>query len=260
MITVDQIGQEHTLVDVPTKIVSLVPSITELLCDMGLRRTIVGCTKFCVHPQGLMEESTTVGGTKNVDIDKCVQLDPDIILANKEENTKADIDALREICPVWVADIKTIDDVRRTIVALADIFDRVDVGQNVVQKLVGSLPSRPRKLGSVVYLIWRRPYMTVGGDTYISHMLGRCGFTNVFDDSERYPEIQLQDISDRSPDHVFLSSEPYPFTEKHVADLHDLLGHASIHVVDGEFFSWYGTRTIHCEGYLDTLANQLATS
>ena len=207
-----------------------------------------------------MDESTVVGGTKNVDIDTCVQLDPDIVVANKEENTKADIDALSKICPVWVADIKSIDDVKGMIVALSEIFDRVDTGERVVQKLDESIANTPRELESVVYLIWRRPYMTVGGDTFIDHMLGRCGFANAFGDSDRYPEIQLQDISDRSPDHVFLSSEPYPFSEQHVADLRDLLGHPSIHLVDGEFFSWYGTRAIHREDYLDTLMNQLGTN
>ena len=255
--TIDQLGDRHELVKTPCRIVSLVPSITELLCDLGLRDKVVGCTKFCVHPKGFKKSITIVGGTKKVNITKVIDLQPDFIIANKEENTKEDIEALRLIAPVWVSDIDTVErglDMVRSIGALCSAEERTS---GIIEASASILSSDFAEVKRVAYLIWRSPYMTIGGDTYIHDVLNRSGFENVFGESLRYPEVSIDVIKSKQPEVIFLSSEPFPFKQRHVEELKEQLGQLPIVLVDGEYFSWYGSRVIHCKDYISLLRQKI---
>lgn len=244
MIYIDQLGNQLNIDDTPSRIVSVVPSITELLYDLGLGDKVVGCTKFCVHPNKPYLTKSMIGGTKDLKLEKILQLKPDLILANKEENVKNQIEFLSESTPVWLSDVKTFDDSLKMIEQIGQITSSTKRATEIINQLNHTLkPKRPSI--KVVYLIWKDPYMTVGGDTYISDMLNRCGYINVFADQNRYPSITLQEISDVNPDMVLLSYEPYPFNNEHLKTIKDLLKNTEVRLVDGEFFSWYGSRQLH---------------
>jgi len=255
--TIDQTGILHVLDDGPQRIVSLVPSITELLYDFGLQEVIVGCTKFCVHPKGFKKTITIVGGTKKVKVDKVIALKPDIILANKEENTKEDIAKLRSCCPVWVSDIPDVKGSYALISAIGEIYNNPYKADEIIKTTKQILNKTNDINFSVAYLIWRAPYMTIGGDTFIHDMLTYCGFENVFGDRLRYPEVTISDIQDKRPDVIFLSSEPFPFKDKHIEELKMKIPNVKVVLVDGEYFSWYGTRILHCPDYKNKLYEQL---
>lgn len=225
------------------KIVSLVPSQTELLFDLGLESQLSGITLFCIHPSHLVKNITKVGGTKSVKIDRIKQLKPDIIIANKEENEKDSLLELAKYFPVYVTDVANYDDAIDTISDLSILLNKEIAGQELIQSIqskfsaVGDL-----KQFTVVYLIWKEPYMTIGGDTFISSMMEKAGFLNCYKDALRYPQISLEDIKRQDADYVFLSSEPYPFKEKNKEDLVTSIPLERIVIVDGESFSWYGSR------------------
>lgn len=244
----DQLNRVLQLSKTPTRIVSLVPSQTELLVDLGLRDQIVGLTKFCVHPNGLIKEKTVVGGTKQVRVDKIKALQPDIILCNKEENTAAMVKDLEAIAPVHVSDIKTVDDTLSLIHSYGSIFQIQEKANRFVsqiqQKHTDFLKDIDRKAPcrKVAYFIWKDPWMVAGGDTFIDYLLGECGFENVFkNENGRYPEVALEKLQD--VDYVFLSSEPFPFADKHIKEIAQYT-RAKIMLVDGEYFSWYGSRLL----------------
>lgn len=253
MIVKDQLGFDHEFSLTPRRIVSLVPSITELIYDLGLHDNLVGCTKFCIYPEGLKESISVVGGTKSVQYLKVADAAPDIIIGNKEENRKEDITALADIAPVWISDIATVDDSLEMIKSLGHIFGVTAIASRVINETIDVLTTFPRLTGSVAYLIWQNPFMTVGGDTYIHDMLSKMGFTNVFGDTTRYPEVSMDDIMTRKPDYVFLSSEPFPFKKRHLDEISNLFKDSEVILVDGAFFSWYGTRLIHVQEYAQTL-------
>jgi len=236
------------------RIVSLVPSLTELLADLGLDEEVVGLTRFCVHPSGWKARKQIVGGTKNVRADRVLALEPDLIIANKEENTKADVEALQAHVPVLVTDIGTVDD---SLAAIRTIGMRVGCRREA-DTLATTIAAAFADLKQVqplraVYLIWREPYMTIGGDTFIHDVMQRGGFYNLFGDAKRYPEVSPGDLVAAAPDVILLSSEPYPFKEKHIAELRLWLPETPIYLVDGELFSWYGSRMQHTPAYLTTL-------
>ncbi|WP_405397953.1 helical backbone metal receptor [Maribacter sp. Asnod2-G09] len=244
MIYKDQLGNQIKVNSTPSRIVSVVPSITELLFDLGLGDKVVGCTKFCVHPNKPYFTKSLIGGTKDLKLEKILQLKPDLILANKEENIKEQIELLSESAPVWISDVKTFDDSLNMIEQIGQITSSSKRATEIITQLSNILkPKRPSI--KVVYLIWKDPYMTVGGDTYISNMLNRCGYINVFADQNRYPSITLQEINDYNPDVVLLSSEPYPFNEEHLKTIKGVLKNTEVRLADGEFFSWYGSRQLH---------------
>ncbi len=246
----DQLGNTIILSDTPARIVSLVPSITELLVDLGLRKSIVGCTKFCVHPHGLRKEVTIIGGTKSVHIDKISSLSPDLILANKEENTQEVITELQEHHTVWVSDIKTLTDAYEMIAAIGTMTNNNQRAREIVEGQQDVLSSFEQASGRVAYMIWKSPWMTVGGDTYINDMLEHMGYTNVFREMCRYPEVDIELLKSMDIDLIFLSSEPFSFAEQHVNNLQKELPNVSVRLVDGEFFSWYGSRLLHKDTYL----------
>ncbi len=254
----DQMGNEITLEKRPKRIVSLVPSITELLCDLGLRDSVVGCTKFCVHPIGFKKKVTIVGGTKSVHIDRVRALSPDLIIANKEENNKETIHELRRYYQVWVSDIKTVDEAYSMITAIGEITETQEQANKIIVDQQTVLTAEATTGIRVAYMIWSKPWMTVGGDTYISDMLKKSGYINRFSDQVRYPTVEIDTLKTEDLDMIMLSTEPYPFGEKHIKELQERLPDVSFSLVDGEFFSWYGSRITHMTNYLAELRMQNA--
>lgn len=253
----DQMQRTIRLGHVPERIVSLVPSQTELLYDLGLGDRVVGITKFCIHPEEWFRSKTRVGGTKNVDIAKVMALQPDLIIGNKEENQKEDILALEKLAPVWMSDIYTIDDslaMIKDLGAILKVEDKAEALQHTIRSEFESLQPL-KKAASVLYLIWKDPYMAVGPNTFVHHILTHhLGFTNATN-QERYPVLELSDFQP-SPEYIFLSSEPYPFKDKHIDELQVLYPSAKIMLVDGEYFSWYGSRLVGAPAYFTQLLNE----
>lgn len=250
MQVVDQLGNTIVLEKIPTRIVSLVPSQTELLFDLGLASSIVGITKFCIHPKQNVAVVKKVGGTKNCRIDIIDSLEPDLIIANKEENTASDIEHLQRRYPVYVSDIATIDDAYKMIRDIGLLLDRLQPASDLVDTIKKSFKTihtdaRPK----AIYLIWRKPWMSVGSDTFIHSMLDRLGFDNMMGTAKRYPEISSDELRRLQPHYLLLSSEPFPFKQRHVDELQLLCPNANIILVDGEIFSWYGSRMQYAAEY-----------
>jgi ABC-type Fe3+-hydroxamate transport system substrate-binding protein len=261
----DQLSRVLHFSSSPTRIVSLVPSQTELIVSLGLRSQLVGLTKFCIHPEGLIKEKTVVGGTKQIHIEDIKALRPDIILCNKEENTKAIVAACEDICPVHISNVQTLEGNYDLIKQYGVLFNKEIEAASIIAKqktefnqLTNTLKGVEQK--KVVYLIWRKPYMTIGNDTFINYLLEISGFDNVFANKTRYPEVQLQELKNLSIDYVFLSSEPYPFKEKHFKDFEGIVEEGKLIKVDGEYFSWYGSRLLGATTYFKKLRTSLGLS
>jgi ABC-type Fe3+-hydroxamate transport system substrate-binding protein len=239
------------------KVVSLVPSITEALFDLGLTENeIVGRTKFCIHPEEKVKNVAIIGGTKNINIDKIKALQPDLILANKEENIKEQVEALMDDFKVIVTNVENIEDNYYLLKNLGKIFHKEDRAQLFNLKIYDVLNEAKIKSNiKVAYLIWKNPYMTIGSDTFIHKILGEIGFENIFKDKKRYPEIQTEDLAEA--DIIMLSSEPFPFKEKHIEELREFYPDKKIMIVDGEAFSWYGTHIAKCENYFKELISEV---
>lgn len=226
----------------PKRIVSLVPSITEWLIDTGAE--VVGRTKFCIHPSAAVENIPVIGGTKNFRFSEIEELNPDLIIGNKEENYREGINQLKVKFPVWITDIQSFHDAIDCFDMIAQIIDLELKWATVKQALLEKHKSQKEsKSGRVMYLIWKDPYMTVGPETYIDSSLREVGYVNVIRES-RYPEITLQEIKSLKPDELLLSSEPFPFKMKDVEELASALPKTKIRLVNGEFYSWYGTRLL----------------
>ena len=242
------------------RIVSLVPSQTELLSDLGLDDRVVGITRFCVHPEAWRRDKTVVGGTKQLNHDSIQTLEPDLVLANKEENTPAMVEALDAIAPVYVSDVATLPEALnmiRSVGRLTGTTLRADALASEIDAAFAALPAAPPL--RVAYLIWRAPYMSVGGDTFIHAMLRRAGFVNAFAGQQRYPEVTLEDLRALNLDAVLLASEPFPFARPRFADeVRKALPHTEVQVVDGEIFSWYGSRLLQAPAYFTSLRARLS--
>jgi len=239
------------------RVISLVPSITETLFDLGLRTDeIGGRTKFCIHPKNLVDKVEIIGGTKNLNIEKIKSLKPDLIIANKEENIKEQVEELMKDFKVLLTDIETLEDNHYLIKQLGHIFNKEEKAQFFNLKTYEAFDiQKSEKRLKVAYLIWKNPYMTVGGDTFISTILEELGFENLFKDQKRYPEIQLEDL--RKADLIFLSSEPFPFKEQHIEEIQKVCQNQKILIVDGEAFSWYGTHLAKCGEYYRELMESI---
>lgn len=254
----DQTGSEIELMEFPTRIISVVPSQTELLYDLGLDKEVIGITKFCIHPEEWFRTKTRIGGTKKLDIEKIIQLQPDIIFANKEENEKSDIEKLKKLFPVWTSDIKDLDDAIRMIEEIGRITDREKNAASIAGKISEQFDNMHySKSISCVYLIWNDPIMTIGGDTFINDMLSRAGFKNLTFDRQRYPQLTSAELQTLNPECLLLSSEPYPFDQKHMNFYRDLLPNSKIVLADGEMFSWYGSRLIKAPLYFSALRSEI---
>ena len=229
----------------PQRIVSLVPSLSEALWALGLDRETVGLTRFCVHPSGWKARKAVVGGTKGTDPARVLALAPDLVVANREENDREPVEALAAAgVPVWLSDIATVADTVDALRALGRVTARPAEGDALAGRIAAAFaavvpPPRPVR---AIYLIWRDPWMTVGADTIVHDVMARCGLTNAFADRTRYPAVTADEIHAADADAVLLSSEPYPFADRHVAEVQALAPRARIVLVDGEAFSWYGPR------------------
>jgi ABC-type Fe3+-hydroxamate transport system substrate-binding protein len=255
-------GREVRVPTSPKRIVSLVPSQTELLYDIGLRDEVIGITKFCIHPNSWFKSKSRVGGTKEVNHEKIKELDPDLIIGNREENTYGDIKELSRDYPIWMSDVSDLDGAKEMIEQLGR-FCRKTSESNQINDLISesfaSLKPFNKRTNRVLYLIWKDPIMVAGHGTFINSMLDKCGFKNALpEDKTRYPELTTEEVKQIAPDHIFLSSEPFPFKGRHTEEMRNLFGQIKITEVDGEMFSWYGSRLIKAPNYFNSLIRGLS--
>lgn len=257
----DQLDNLHQFETSPKRIVSLVPSQTELLYDLGLEDSIVGITKFCVHPIHLKKTKRIIGGTKIVDFTKIKELNPDVIIANKEENTKAIVEELSQICPVIVTDIKSVEDNLKMIDDFGQLFNKQEEAKQWISKISLAyndfqffMVDKPIK--KALYFIWAKPYMVAGEETFIDAMLKLNNFQNACK-NPRYPEIQVNELKKCDVDLILLSSEPYPFNQSHEDQIGKFISNVQFIQVDGESFSWYGSRILKAFDYFKTLHEKL---
>jgi len=262
----DQLKRDIEIVDLPQRIISLVPSQTELLYDLGLENEVIGLTKFCVHPSKWFKSKIRIGGTKQLHLDQIRQLQPDLIIANKEENVKEQIDSLANEFPVWVSDVNNLSQALFMITSIGIITGRQERSGQILKKIEDGfkvLSSGIQYKQEAVYLIWKDPFMTVGGDTFINDMMEHAGLINLFKNNNRYPAITQDEIKNEVTKAnagkclVLLSSEPYPFSEKHIEELKECLPGVTFLMVDGEMFSWYGSRLLKAPAYFLELQKQI---
>ncbi|UCG72846.1 MAG: ABC transporter substrate-binding protein [Chromatiales bacterium] len=261
---IDAIGTRHEPAAGPARIVSLVPSVTELLCDLGLGEQLVGRTGFCVHPKEPLRAVNKVGGTKDVNLAAIRELRPTHVVLNVDENRRETADALAEFVPHLVV---THPQGPRDNLGLYRLLGGIFHCEDQAARLGRELAARLAALGNqaawperkVLYLIWREPWMTVSADTYIARMLELVNWQPVPVPGEaRYPEIELAELTDL-PDLVLLSSEPYPFRDRHVPEIQAELGDATpVHLIAGDMVSWYGSRAVAGVAYLEDFARQVA--
>jgi len=254
----DQLGRVTKQPSATVRIVSLVPSLTEILSYLNLDSETAGLTKFCVHPEEWLRSKTVVGGTKKLHHDKIQALNPTLIIANKEENEASDIAALEKKYAVYVSDIKSVEDCCNFISDLSAITERQQLGQKLNDSIQYTLSQlNPLKeTQSVLYCIWKSPWMFAGQNTFINHMLKISGLNNLAD-TERYPRFTLNEVKKLAPQVLMLSSEPFPFKEKYRIELEKELPDTAVILVDGEYFSWYGSRIIEAVPYLNSLLLKL---
>ena len=256
----DQMNREVLVPVNPKRIISLVPSQTELLSYLGKQDELVGITKFCIYPESIFRSKTRVGGTKSINFERIEALQPDLIIGNKEENDREQILALAQKYPVWMSDILTFSDALDMIQAISRIIEKPAEGSQLVQEIRIKYEAftkfntkRPLK---TAYFIWQNPFMVAGTKTFIHEMLQLTGFKNVYSHLERYPEIDLEKLKLNAPEIIFLSSEPFPFKDKHQSFFETQFPHAIVKLVDGTYFSWYGNRLLPAADYFSQLYEQ----
>lgn len=251
----DQMGRTVHLTKPAKRIISLVPSQTEFLYDIGIEP--IAQTIFCIHPQDSFKQSAKIGGTKKLQINKIRALQPDLIIGNKEENLKEEIEILASEFPVWMSDIYTLDDAYEMMYTVGKMTDKLNEAQTIINKTqqqFGTLIKAPAK--KVIYMIWNDPYMAVGRSTFIDEMIRTIGLDNAITE-ERYPQLNKEDIDELRPDLIFLSTEPFPFKESHLKNIEREFPYAKVILVDGEMFSWYGSRLIKAPTYFNSLLQQI---
>ena len=259
----DQLGREISLPNTPKRIVSLVPSQTELLYDLALENELVGITKYCVHPFQLKSIKTIVGGTKKVDFEKIKALEPDFILCNKEENSYDFLPELEKIAPTYFSDVNSIQDSIDLILRLGSILNRRTESDNLAHKIEFKLNDfkqfiKDKPSRKVAYFIWAKPWMVVGNDTYINEMLRLNKFENIYDNMSRYPKVEINKIRhEGDPDVVILSSEPFSFKDEHAMEIASFTNRSVTVFGDGEMFSWPGSRILLAFDYFKELHKKL---
>ena len=254
----DQTGKFVLLPSPAVRIVSLVPSQTEFLAAIDLENEVVGITKFCVHPADWFQRKNRVGGTKNVNIERVRLLQPDLVIAGKEENMKDQVDQIANFCPVYTSNVTCYDDALQMIVDIGILTGKAKAALKLKHTIQTAFEKVIFKQHyTALYLIWREPWMAAGNDTFIHSMLERAGFLNVLHNEPRYPTITNEQIIALNPQVVLLSSEPYPFKEQHQAVIEALLPHAKVILANGELFSWYGSRMQFAPDYFLKLREQL---
>lgn len=254
-------------VSVPTnmthqRLVSLVPSQTELLHYLGLEAETVGITQFCIHPAAWKATKAKIGGTKTVKLSAVAALQPTLIIANKEENVKEQVEALAQRYPLWLTDVNNLSDALQMIHDIGELTGTGDKAQALAAEIatrfatIAQLRQNPIK---TAYLIWRKPYMAAGGGTFIHDMLAHAGCQNILEHLPRYPSINVEQLADAGCELLLLSSEPYPFKQQHINELQAQLPQTRILLVDGELFSWYGSRLLHSPAYFLQLQQLMTT-
>ncbi len=254
----DDVGRSVEMMWPPQRIISLCPSITETLYTLGLSSRVVGRTRFCIHPQPDVMSAENIGGTKQVDFERVAKLFPDLMIAEKEENTRDTVSVLEQSYPVYVANVTSVASAVKLIRNLGDLTGSAERATS----LAASVEAKVRQVASVfprtmAYLIWEKPYMGVGANTYLHDLLAHFGFVNVLAGrAERYPEISLTELQRLRPEVVFLSSEPFPFDRRHQTALQAVLPKTRVVLVDGEI-SWYGARMEWAFPYLEQVVANL---
>ncbi len=239
-----------------SRVCSLVPSQTELLEYLGA--DVVGITRYCTRPKGLSKTARIIGGTKNPDIEQILALKPDLVVANQEENRREDIAQLQDQIPVYVSRVQTIEDNYRLIGHLSLLINASDRAMDLQSSIARSLAEfRAPTVRRALYLIWRKPWMSVGGDTFISSMMQIAGFQNCCAEQQRYPSLSAEEMQSLNPDVILLSSEPFPFKEKHMLELGDIFPNRPVLLCDGQAFSWYGLRPLYAREEFERLNSQL---
>ena len=245
------------------RIVSLVPSLTEYLWALGLDTEVVGITKFCVHPQVWKQTKAKVGGTKKVNFEAIHKLVPDLIIANREENTKEDIALLEQHFEVLLTDINSLGQAYAYLLLIGERVGKKTEAEQLLLQIQTQFQSVSHigQGASFLYLIWKDPYFVVGPNTYIHAFLSHFGFVNACA-IERYPDLadvlEKKMLQPLSPDYVFLSSEPFPFEVKHFAEVQARFPNSKIELIDGEMCSWYGSRMLDAASYIqEKFKNQI---
>ncbi|MCD6154057.1 MAG: ABC transporter substrate-binding protein [Syntrophobacterales bacterium] len=255
----DQLGKTHHFSQTPRRIISLVPSQTELLFDLGLDEEIIGITDFCIHPKEKCDHKPRIGGPKSVNFQLIDQLQPDVIIANKEENAKGEIKKLEEKYPVWISDIYTLEDALDMIRGIGELVGRPSEANDIISRIALDIGQVEDLQIRTAYFIWQEPYMVAGEDTFINEMLKKCGLTNVFSSLPRYPAVTEKQIKDARPQIILLCSEPYLFEKKHVREFEERFPFARAFLVDGEIFSWYGSRLRYAGNYFKYLRGRISS-
>ena len=256
---IDALGNHIPLLNYQ-RIVSLVPSQTELLHYLDLEEELIALTRFCVHPKIWHQNKTRIGGTKDIKVERIKSLAPDLIIANKEENVKEQVEELARLFPVYVSDVNSLRDAYTMIQDIGELTGRTSKAASLIKSIktgfnnLKPLQDKP----SCLYFIWKNPYMSIGTDTFIHDMLSRCGFQHLLQDESRYPSLTEEQIKELNPDYIFLSSEPYPFKEKHMEELQQLCPSTQVKLVDGEYFSWYGSRLKDAPDYFQEIIKTLS--
>jgi len=255
---IDQMQRRVRLERSPQRIVSLVPSQTELLFELGLGDRVAGITDYCPAPKSQLPTFVRVGGTKRFLFDRIDEVDPDLVIGNREENYKEGIERLAARYPVWMSDVLTLEDALAMICAVGDLVEMRAAATRLAREIAARFAALPAvRSYPAAYLIWRKPWMAAGPQTFIDDMLCRTGFANVFADRPRYPEFTLDELRERAPHAVLLSSEPFPFTDEHEAELDAALPGTRLLRVDAMPFSWYGSRLLQAPGYLQHIRTEL---
>lgn len=245
--------------DVPKRIISCIPSTTELLFDLGLDDEVIGITKFCVHPREWHKGKTRVGGTKNLNLESILALKPDLIICDKEENKQEQVEYLIKEYPVWVSDTNSMKDGLDMIGLLGEVTEKPQEAKAIQERISHKFVELKENLEGQIkrtaaYLIWNNPMMVAGKGTFINDMMEYCGLDNQFLHGQNgYPEVTEDQLREANPDLVLLSSEPFPFTEKHIAEFKKMLPNADVVLVDGEMFSWPGSRMEKAGNYFQEL-------
>ena len=252
----DQLGRNIDVPFPPQRIISVVPSQTELLHDLGLDDKVVGITKFCIHPKKWHDEKARIGGTKDLNFEKIKALNPDLIIANKEENDQNQIEKLSKDFPVWISDINDLSSAKEMIRVVSQMCSCSKTGNELTRSIENNFSELNLNLGSSIYLIWNEPLMVAGSDTFISEMLKLAGFENTINGS-RYPMLLNSEIQQLNPEFILLSSEPFPFNSEHQRIFQSLFPESKVILVDGEMFSWYGSRLAKAPDYFKQLAKSL---
>ena len=234
------------------RIVSLCPSTTETLIDFGLAESLVGITKFCIHPQDVVARLERVGGTKNPKIERILALQPDLVLMNEEENRKEDHEQLARSVRVEVSFPKTLDEVPDHLRWLGELVEtevsaeqRARALEHEIESLRARRDENPSASFRFAYLIWRNPWMGAGPNTYVDDLFGRAGGHNVFGaDGGRYPSVELEALSRLRADVIFLPDEPFPFDRRHVPEVREACRGAEIELISGDDCCWHGVRSL----------------